>query len=140
MEETVEKPLNNGIIKERDEKGRIKKGTVLNPNGKPKGTRHFTTLFKDMLQEKIKMKDGTEMTMLRAMGLAMARSAIKGNVKAFEQVADRLDGKAVQAIEHTITEPPIPILPIKNRSVKITPNELFTNNSNGQDIKPNEKD
>lgn len=114
----MDKPINNGAIKERDEKGRIVPGMVLNPNGKPKGTRHFSTLFNEMVKEKIKLKDGTEMTILRAMGLAMARKAMKGDVKAFEQVADRLDGKSVQAIDMQITVPPQPILKIKSRTKK----------------------
>ncbi len=98
-------------------------GVSGNPAGKPKGTKHFSTLFNEMVREKIKLKDGTETTILRAMGMAMTRRAMSGDVKAFAEVADRLDGKAVQGLEIEVTERPQPIMPIKNRSVKLKGNE-----------------
>lgn len=84
-------------------------GVSGNPAGKPKGTKHFSTLFKELLQEKIKLTDGTEITMLKAMGMAMAKKAIKGDVAAFNAVSDRLDGKPKQEVEMEVTEAPTPI-------------------------------
>lgn len=119
----AEELVNNGknIEKKpiRNEKGQLLPGVVLNPAGKPKGTKHFATLFKELLQEQVKLKDGTKITMLKAMGLAMAQKAMKGDVNAFNAVSDRLDGKPNQSIEMEVTEPPVPIY--GGRSIKKKP-------------------
>lgn len=116
MKKTIDKPLNNGEMTENTGKdpktGQFLPGNNLS-TGKPKGTKHFTTLFQDMLKERITLKgaDGkpVEMTMLRAMGLAMARKAMRGDVSAFNAVSDRLDGKPSIDIAVETTEVPVPI-------------------------------
>lgn len=90
----------------------FKPGESGNPKGKPKGTKHFNTIFNEILKEmvEIKTKDGiVKMPLGKAMAQAMARKAVAGNVQAFEAVADRMDGKAVQAMEIEVTTPPVPI-------------------------------
>jgi len=114
-ENIVNKPI-------RDEHGRLLKGVILNPAGKPKGTKHFNTLFNEILKEEIVLKDGTKMSMLKAMGQAMARKAIRGDVSAFNAVADRLDGKPKNEIDLEVTEMPIPIMPI-TRKPKVEPKQ-----------------
>ncbi len=118
---TIENPLKNGEIKgNRNNKGQITKGMVLNPKGKPKGTRHFQTIIRDALKKKYPMKqpDGTivmvnaDLAMVEAMIMAAVK---KGDVRAFEAVTDRHDGKPHQSMEVEVTEPPKPILPIKRK-------------------------
>lgn len=106
--------------------GKFPPGVSGNPAGKPKGTKHFNTLFNDLMKEKIKMPDGEEMTILRAMGLAMVKKAIRGSEHAFDSVADRLDGKP--SFEIQMLEPPAPIMIIKNRPAQ----NVLGNNSNRQ--------
>jgi len=103
----VDKPVNSGSI--RDAKGRIRPGMALNPFGKPKGTKHFATIFMEVLKEEIKLKDGRKMTKSRAMTEAMVLQAMKGNVHAFDSVADRVDGKPKQDMEIEVTAMPTPI-------------------------------
>jgi len=122
MKKNDDKPLNNGEIKgERNEKGQITPGMVLNPNGKPKGTKHFATLIGEMIKRKISMKvDGkvVEMTVDEAMVQAMIRQVIKGDTKAFQALTDRHEGKPHQTIDMEVSEPPIPIMPLKNKTGK----------------------
>jgi hypothetical protein len=108
----------------------FRKGISGNPAGKPKGVKHFNTLFNELLKEKMTMKingQPVEMTYLRAMGLAMVNKAIKGSEHAFDSVADRVDGKAHQGISVDFVEPPKPILIIKSRMKQ---NAILGNNGN----------
>lgn len=93
----MEIPTNNGEILEkpsvvRDEHGRIVSG-ALNPNGKPKGTKHFATVLSEILAEQITLKDGKTMTVSKAIGMAIRNKALRGDVPAFNAIADRIDGK-----------------------------------------------
>jgi len=56
-----EKPLNDGknIGVERNEKGQLLPGSILNPAGKPKGLRSFTTKVRDALEKIAEGKDYT---------------------------------------------------------------------------------
>lgn len=96
-------------------------GVSGNPAGKPKGAKHFTTLIADMLKEKIQIKkDGQiiEMTVDKAMVEAMIRQVIKGDVKAFQALTDRHDGKPHQSIDMEVSEPPVPIMPLTTKQKK----------------------
>jgi hypothetical protein len=89
--------------------------------GVPKGTKHFTTLIAEMLKQTIKIKkDGqvVEMTVDKAMVEAMIREVIKGDVKAFQALTDRHDGKPHQSIDMEVSEPPVPIMPLTTKPKK----------------------
>lgn len=113
MEDTIEKPANTGGKVERNENGQLMPGSRLNPAGKPKGAKHFSTIFNEILKEKVELKDANgnivKMELGRAIGRAIARKALKGDVHAFDSIADRMDGKPAQSIEMEVTTPPIPI-------------------------------
>ncbi len=99
---------NRGKI-ERDAKGRLAKGVILNPAGKPKGTKHFQTVFKELVMEEIKTKSGKNMSVIKAIATAMAHKAINGSVYAADFVANRLDGLPSQDVNLEISVPPTPI-------------------------------
>jgi hypothetical protein len=86
---------------QRDEKGRILPGSVLNPVGTKPGTKQFFTIFKELLQEEYELKGHGKMTAGKAMSKSMIMKAIRGDVKAFEAVADRVDGKPHQSTDIT---------------------------------------
>ena len=117
----IENPLNNGAISGKDPKnGRFLPGNQLS-QGKPKGTKHFATLIGEMIKKKINIKvDGkvVEMTIDEAMVQAMIRQVIKGDTKAFQALTDRHEGKPHQSIEMEVSEPPIPIMPLKAKTGK----------------------
>lgn len=96
-----------------------------NLDGKPKGTKHFSTLFKEVLKEHIKLKDGSKMTIGDAMVKAMTSKAIRGDVSAFNAVADRVDGKAQQSLEVTAD------LNITNPEAQQTAEEAIASYLNG---------
>jgi hypothetical protein len=71
---------------ERDEKGRLKKGSVLNPSGRRADVQaRLTAMLSAVSDEDIV-----------AIMQAQVRRARKGNTRAAEFVCDRLFGKAVQ--------------------------------------------
>lgn len=112
MKGTVDSTQNSGEKGkiDRTSDGRFVPGHSVH---KPKGSKHFSTLFKEILQEEIELKDKNgkvvKMTMSRAMGLAIARKAIRGDVQAFNALSDRVDGKPKMDMELEVTEMPTPI-------------------------------
>lgn len=57
--------------------------------------------FANMLRIAIKQAHGDGGDKLRAVADALVEKAISGDVPAIREIADRLDGKASQAIEHS---------------------------------------
>jgi hypothetical protein len=96
------KLLNNGkIMVERDQNGRIKPGSVLNPDGKPKGTKHMSTILSGALD--LSNKDGLtnqEVIIQKVIDLAK-----EGNMKAIELVWNRVEGKSPITIDQRIPKP-----------------------------------
>ena len=97
-------PLKNGKLRVRDEKGRIVKGGVLNPNGKPVGTRHMTTIIFDALS-KVAKDTGTREDV--AIVKTLLAKAKEGDTKAIEMIMDRTDGKPVQMIDQRVQNIPL---------------------------------
>lgn len=130
MSKTLANPTNNGEIMdimpviERRSNGTIKPGTVLNPKGKPKGTKHFSTLLMELMKEEIQVRKNknskkTEpMRIDRAMSLAIAKKAIEGDVAAFNAITNRTDGLPMQSVEMEVSTPPVPIYSGKSLIVK----------------------
>ncbi|MBA3733372.1 hypothetical protein H0W91_03280 [Patescibacteria group bacterium] len=101
MEQNTQTPSNDGeIMVERDEKGRIKPGSILNPGGKPKGIKHLTTLLSESLAEDSGEGSRTYKEEIIAKVIDMAK---KGDMRAIELVWDRIEGKATQSI-HNINQ------------------------------------
>jgi len=120
MSEDIDKAINDGSNAWTDPvTGKFIKG---NPGGtgRPKGQKHFATIFKEILREQIQLKDFNgkpiKMTLSQAMSTAMARKAVRGDVMAFNAVADRVDGRPAQDMALEISVPPTPIY--MGRSIK----------------------
>lgn len=109
-----------------NERGQIvfAKGFSGNPAGKKKGTKHFTTLLKEMVLEYAEIKEkgkekGEKIRIDRAMSLAMIKKAImEGDVAAFNAITNRTDGLPAQSIEMEVSTPPVPIYSGKSLVVK----------------------
>lgn len=74
--------------------------------GRPKGSKSLSTILRTLLESEIPMKDPktgeiVQKTGAEALGLSIFRTAMKGNVNAWREVADRTEGKAVQKMELT---------------------------------------
>ena len=86
----------------RNEKGQLAKGSILNPTGPKKGTKHLSTLLWEALKERATNKDGTKSDKTHA-DLVIAR-LIKDNIEKgsrTELIFDRIDGYAKQEIDVT---------------------------------------
>ncbi len=75
----------------------FQKGQSGNPNGRPKSSK----LFNDMLRLAINGADG-DMAELRKIADKLVEKAVAGDIQAIKEVADRLDGKPMQAIEASV--------------------------------------
>ena len=106
----------------------FQKGVSGNPAGKPKGTEHSKTRLKrllDLVQKKRNPITGEEeeFTVLELMDMQMIAKALKGDQRAYQEVIDRLEGKArqttdinanIQGSVQIIVEPDADCNPIKD--------------------------
>lgn len=74
-------------------------------SGKPLGTRHFSTLFRDAIKEiGGTAKDGQKVQYDKIIAKKIISMAADGNLKAATMVIDRVDGKVPQSFEVSKTE------------------------------------
>ena len=79
-------------------------GTTLNPNGRPKGLRNFSTVIREMLEVKIIAPNNPITTDKRLavrdiIILQLLKRAINGDLRAIETLLDRIEGKPLKKIE-----------------------------------------
>jgi hypothetical protein len=75
----------------------FRKGRSGNPGGRPK-----ETPFADALRMEIKAA-GKDHKALRNVARALIDKAATGDIPAIRELADRLDGKAIQAVDTTLS-------------------------------------
>jgi type II secretory pathway component GspD/PulD (secretin) len=84
----------------------FKKGESGNPKGKPKGVEHSSTRLRRLLELSQKMKnpvtgEDEDFTVAEQMDLALIIKARKGDVLAYREILDRLEGKSKQITDIT---------------------------------------
>lgn len=92
---------------------RFKKGDIPNPNGRPKGSRNYATVIKELLELNVEIESvgdselrekisklenilGKKLSNREVIVLAQMKKAQKGDTYAFNALADREEGKAAQ--------------------------------------------
>lgn len=75
-----------------------------NPAGRPKGSRNLSTILREMLSEEVEIeiegkKEKCEFQ--EAIVKQLLRKANKGNLRAIQEIFDRVDGKAKQQVDVT---------------------------------------
>lgn len=88
---------NNPNIAEAGKPYRWKKGTSGNPLGRPK-SKTLSDAYRNKLEEPVP-NDPEKRTWAELIAEAQVRDAVRGNVQAAKEIADRTEGKARQAIE-----------------------------------------
>ena len=92
---------NSEKIVERDEMGRLKKGVILNPEGRPKGSKNFET---DFMEAVGKIAEVNKITRVEAMEILLRKAygeAKDGQFNFYKDIMDRLYGKVVERNELT---------------------------------------
>jgi hypothetical protein len=77
-----------------------KKGQSGNPFGRPPGEKEFAAQLRIVLAEPADKSDPEGVRKLRRIAEKLAECALNGEPWAIAQVADRLDGKPTQMLEH----------------------------------------
>src|SRR5271169_1517679 len=88
---------NNPNIAEDGKAHRWKKGQSGNPSGRPK-SKTLSDAYKNKLEEPVP-NDPEGRTWAELIAEAQVRDAVRGNVQAAREIADRTEGRARQAIE-----------------------------------------
>lgn len=96
-EKSIEKPVNTSDLQvERNEDGTIKPGFTANPNGRPKGSKNFTTIIREALQDKV---PGQTFTYGEALKMALLNGAIVNkDPRLIKLIWNYLDGMPNQVI------------------------------------------
>lgn len=84
---------------QRDEKGRLQKGSVLNPEGRPTGSVSLVTIIKKKLQEEFPEGGDLEEKKTYAEKVVetyMDKAIDQSDTKLLRDLIDRIDGKPVQ--------------------------------------------
>jgi len=81
----------------RDKFGRFVPGHSGNPGGKPKGKPQIPDMLRRISKERVKLQ-GRYVTKLEALLRTAFMQAIKGDAKAREFIADRMEGKAIDRV------------------------------------------
>jgi len=94
------------------EHSRFKKGQSGNPNGRPKGVPDARTRYKRILELEQELTNPVTgeleaFTVAEQMDLAIIKKARKGDIRAYEAVLDRLEGKPRQSTDITTDGQPI---------------------------------
>ena len=103
------------------------KGQSGNPKGKAVGTRHSNKrLLKILELTQVKRNPVTnedeEFSILEQMDLVVIAKALKGDLKSYAEILDRVEGKATQSVKHEgIQTPPTIILSLDNGCEPLTP-------------------
>ena len=84
------------------------KGEVRNPNGRPKGVPNSKTRLLRLLElVQIKTNPITgqkeEFTVAEQLDLMVLQKAFKGDLRAYQEILDRLEGRAKQSTELEVT-------------------------------------
>lgn len=93
----------------------IKKGEVRNPKGRIKGSKNMTTILREILEMKVDYQDPTwknkqKVTKKYVMIAKIIELAMKGDIRAYENIIDRLEGKPVQQIDqNTVVNGGLPL-------------------------------
>lgn len=96
----------------------LQKGETANPNGRPKGVENSKTRLLRLLklvQVKTNPINGEkeEFSVMEQIDMAIITKALKGDIKAYQEILDRLEGKATQEIKQT-GETPVTIKVIRD--------------------------
>ena len=84
------------------EHGKIKKGEVRNPNGRPRGARSLTTILQEILDNARGEIDGKKVDGNTLLMATLYKKAIdKKDLQAIREILDRLEGKPLQKTENT---------------------------------------
>ncbi len=83
---------NSSKLADRDENGRLRKGVILNPNGRPKGAESFSTKWKRFI-EKIADKNNLTVDEVDDQLLAVAFKQMKeADFRYWKDIQDRVYG------------------------------------------------
>jgi hypothetical protein len=89
----------------------IKKGEVRNPNGRPKGSKNKSTIFKEMLASKL----NGDLTVEQELVTKLYEAMQSGDLKAIDLILNGAYGKDKQVVDNTNTN--------INKNVELTEDE-----------------
>lgn len=104
-----EEPVKNGEKLERNPDGTIKSG-VLNPNGRPKNTKNFSTLFEKAIKKIAESQDTEDTEIEVDLVLKAIAEAKKGKFQYHKDIFDRVYGQSEQRHDVTSGGQPLNIM------------------------------
>lgn len=85
----------------RADNGQLLPGNTANPNGRPLGQRNYATIYREALVQLAEAKNMTPEQVENLIEQTGLSKALEGDYKFFQDVRDRIHGKAPQSLEVT---------------------------------------
>lgn len=120
MAKKSKKPITNSkemVVRNPD--GTIKKGTILNPNGRPQGSLDFKTKFFKAINKIATQNNMTAEEVEEQLILVGYRKAKDGDYSFYKDIFDRVYGKALQKSDITTNGKEISQHAIEKRAAEI---------------------
>jgi len=83
----------------------FKPGQSGNPEGRPKGSRNLSTILKAMLEEEVLDDSGVKKPFQDIIIAKLVKLARDGDLKAIQEIYDRVEGKSQSNIKVEVNEP-----------------------------------
>jgi len=96
MKKKIKSPENTGKKQVRNKNGQFVKGVSGNPEGRPEGTKNFSTLMDEAVKEIAKINKITEGEVWQVLIKRGYSEAKDGNYMFYKDLLDRYYGKAVE--------------------------------------------
>lgn len=107
----------------------------INYGGRPKKEWTWGGLFREEMDKYLVRKDGTRIQVKEAMAKRIVKMVFDGDMQAFKEIANRMEGLPIQFTDYTSGGKPIPIM----GSAATIEQDVQPDNSNNKDIQPDQE-
>lgn len=122
-----------------------KKGEVRNPKGRPPGIPNTKTRYRRLLELTEKVRNPVtgemeEFSIIEQLDMQVIAKARKGDLSAYKEILDRLEGKSAMGLDITSDGKPLPVPLLQGVTAKKDKQDVPADNSSSEASSTSETD